>query len=542
MSGELDQYINNIGYIIVQINAQGIITRINQKGCDILGYSKEEIIGKNWFDNFLPEHNRHEVKKVFTQLIKENKEAIEYYRNPILNNKGEERLISWHNTQIRDEYGHIVSTLSSGEDITETLLSEKKLRESEFHFRILFEESPISLWEEDFSEVKKYFDALKKQGIDDIRQFFQKHPDEIRRCAAMVRIIDVNKATLRLYHMKDIDVLRQGLAKVFGEDSYPIFASELIALAEGKTVFESEGINRTIHDELINIRIKVSVPPGYEDTLSKVFISIIDITQHVNMEKEKEKLYHKLLDSHSKLRKMALMDSHTGLYNHWYYGEVIQREYAKAKRYHRSLSIIMLDLDYFKSINDVYGHLFGDLVLKQLAQILKKNVREYDSVIRFGGEEFIIICPELNCLQAFGVAEKLHSIISLYNFGNQKAKIKLKVSLAIASYPEDNIHSQSHMLEVVDNILTKAKEDGGDRIYNLSDLKQKNKNKKGKNTKYDISEIRSLKHKINKLTARAHQSLIEAIFAFARTIKIKDQYTGEHVESTVQYADRKSVV
>lgn len=113
------QYLDIAGVIMVVLNADQTVALINKKGCEILGYSYEEIIGKNWFDHFLPENYREQVKTIFSKMIIGSMELVEYYENPVLTKSGEERLIAWHNSYIKDKQGRIAATLSSGEDITE---------------------------------------------------------------------------------------------------------------------------------------------------------------------------------------------------------------------------------------------------------------------------------------------------------------------------------------------------------------------------------------------------------------------------------------
>ena len=120
--------------MIIAINDDEKVTEINKKGSEILGYTKEEIIGKNWFENFLPEHMKQNVKILFHQMLK-GTIPLERYENPVLTKKGEERLISWHNILLKDETGNIVGTLSSGADITELKMAERALKESEERFR-----------------------------------------------------------------------------------------------------------------------------------------------------------------------------------------------------------------------------------------------------------------------------------------------------------------------------------------------------------------------------------------------------------------------
>ncbi|MGE5894123.1 MAG: PAS domain-containing protein [bacterium] len=107
------------GVMLVVINADQTVSMINKRGCEVLGYAKEEIIGKNWFDSFVPERMREEVRYTFRMLMTGEVVPVEYFENPIVNKRDEERIIAWHNTIIRDEKDDIIATLSSGTDITD---------------------------------------------------------------------------------------------------------------------------------------------------------------------------------------------------------------------------------------------------------------------------------------------------------------------------------------------------------------------------------------------------------------------------------------
>ncbi len=132
---KLQQYLDIAGVVLVAIDADQKVILINRKGCQVLGYDEEDIVGKNWFDTFIPEEVRDKVKSAFAILMRGNIEPAEHFENPIMTKAGEERLMAWHNSVLRNENGRIIATLSSGEDITERKRTDEKLRESEEKFR-----------------------------------------------------------------------------------------------------------------------------------------------------------------------------------------------------------------------------------------------------------------------------------------------------------------------------------------------------------------------------------------------------------------------
>lgn len=124
-------YLELASVMFISLDPKGYVTMINRKGCEILGYEKEEIIGKNWFDNFLPKHNVKQVKDVFRKIIAGEMEQAEYYENSVLTKNGDERIITWHNAYIKDNKGKIINSISSGQDNTERKELEDQLKQSE---------------------------------------------------------------------------------------------------------------------------------------------------------------------------------------------------------------------------------------------------------------------------------------------------------------------------------------------------------------------------------------------------------------------------
>jgi len=247
------------------------------------------------------------------------------------------------------------------------------------------------------------------------------------------------------------------------------------------------------------------------------------------------KIVASLTKENRRLKRLVLRDINTGLFNRRYLEEAIARELSYARRHDQPFSVMIMDIDYFKSINDAYGHQFGDLVLKHLAYKIKNIVRRYDTVIRFGGEEFIIIAPRADRIRALALGRRILDSIDSYNFGDKKCVINLKVSIAVSSYPEDGVIIDGmDLIYIADQILHKVKEYGGNQVYSSEDME---KESIGVGAELD-SSIKSLETKVQRLTKRANQSVVEAIFAFAKTIGLKDRYTAKNVERAVHYAEK----
>jgi len=370
---KVKMYLDLVGSIVIALDENGKVTLINKKGLEMLGCTTRGVIGKNWFDKFIPKKIRKELLGYFKEIISGKMKRFEYIKNAILTKKGEEKMVSWHNTLLKDADGRVKGTLSAGIDITEHL--------------------------------------------------------------------------------------------------------------------ESEGKRKILDKEL-----------------SK---------------------------SNKRLRQLVLRDPHTGLYNHRYLADAIESEFSRARRYAQMLSVTMLDIDYFISINDLYRHEFGYIVLKQFAKQLRKMVRQYDIVIRLGGEEFLIISPGTDKATAVNLAERFLDAINIYRFGNKKHAVKLTLSIAVAAYPEDKVYRGMGLVNLAEKILNRAKEEGGNRICLSEDMSKKEVPVKKLS---EDNDIKFLRNKIDKLNKRSKQGIVESIFAFAKTIELKDHYTGEHVERTVHYA------
>ncbi|MEA4986717.1 MAG: diguanylate cyclase [Anaerovorax sp.] len=159
------------------------------------------------------------------------------------------------------------------------------------------------------------------------------------------------------------------------------------------------------------------------------------------------------------LRYSSIMDSLTDIYNRRQLNQLLKNEYIRCAKVCKKCSLILLDIDFFKSINDTYGHNVGDKVLVEVALLLKRSVRERDSVGRWGGEEFLIICPETNFETAYRIAEKIRVKIENFNF-----RLEDKVTCSFGVTTNKKVDTVLNLIQRADRGLYKAKENGRNRV------------------------------------------------------------------------------
>lgn len=164
-----------------------------------------------------------------------------------------------------------------------------------------------------------------------------------------------------------------------------------------------------------------------------------------------------------KLELISRVDGLTGLYNRRYWEEQFSLEYKRSKRNDAPASVMMLDIDHFKNINDTYGHPAGDQVIKSLAQIIKKSIRETDIAGRYGGEEFAIILPDTVASNARMVGERIRRLAEAYTVEHEGVEMKVTVSVGITEF-HSSFKDHMSWLEKADQALYKAKEAGRNRI------------------------------------------------------------------------------
>lgn len=278
--------IDNSTAVIYVKDTRGRYLLINRRFEQLFHVSKVSILGKIDHDIFPPpmahQFRANDLEVLRMRAPLEREEVAPH-------DDGPHTYISLK-VPLYDDSGTAFGICGISTDITDRKSAEEDVGRSRERYRGFFENSPISLWEEDFSEVKRHIEALRESGVLDFRKFFEAHHDVVAQYAAKVRVLDVNKATLRLYEAGSKSDFFMGLSRVLSRESYDVFREELIAVAEGKPEFESEDVNTTLLGRGINIHLKWSVGPGNEETYSRVLVSIIDITEQKSIEKQKRLL------------------------------------------------------------------------------------------------------------------------------------------------------------------------------------------------------------------------------------------------------------
>jgi diguanylate cyclase (GGDEF)-like protein/PAS domain S-box-containing protein len=389
----LEALINSSSFAIVRLDVHHHVVSCNQQFEELFGFKCEEILGQH-LDTIV-------ASDELSQEALEISKSVSSGKLVRLVSKRKRKDGSLVDVEILgvpvSAGGKIIGILGLYHDISDRINAENVIRESESRFKSLFQDSPISLWEEDFSSVKELLDPIGNQeGI--ILELKRDH-GLLQRCLEAVRILDINQATVNLYNASSKDDLLMGLEKILVGDSLDAFRNEIISMVMGQNSYECEITQKKITGELILGWLRFSIPQEYRDSWKRVYISILDITDRKRTE--------------DKMRFMSFHDALTGLYNRAYFEEELSR-LQNSRQF--PVSIIVCDLDHLKVINDKQGHAAGDCAIKAAASILRSgSFRKEDVIARTGGDEFMIILPSVDISENPFILTRIERGIAKHN-------------------------------------------------------------------------------------------------------------------------------
>jgi diguanylate cyclase (GGDEF)-like protein len=250
-----------------------------------------------------------------------------------------------------------------------------------------------------------------------------------------------------------------------------------------KTTFgiQGEAVDKLIDEvagKSLEILASFDIPPGSmqpfslimqeaNEELSNLNTSYELLVIELRQAKEKaEKLANELHSANVTLHELAFRDALTGLYNHRFFQEAMDKELDRSKRYQRDFSLIIFDIDHFKKVNDTYGHPVGDRVLEAIARVAEQAVRGADIIARYGGEEFAIILPETDFISANAVAERLRGNIEHLDIVVDDTTIKATVSVGYTSYRHNiKVQEKGAIIKMADSALYIAKQSGRNKVH-----------------------------------------------------------------------------
>jgi diguanylate cyclase (GGDEF)-like protein len=202
---------------------------------------------------------------------------------------------------------------------------------------------------------------------------------------------------------------------------------------------------------------------GADDYVTKPF-QYPELLARIRAGKRIVDLQKELLETNKRLERLSITDGLTNLFNHRKFQDELARAFEESARYARPLSLAIVDLDFFKKVNDTYGHAVGDEVLKAVSRLFQESIRSTDLAARYGGEEFAVMMPETDVHDAMAFAEKIRNLIESTPLQTQAGQVPVTVSIGVAAVPHPKIHAAKELIVAADNALYRAKNGGRNQV------------------------------------------------------------------------------
>ena len=313
-----------------------------------------------------------------------------------------------------------------------TLVTENRRYQEELEYRVHEATEDLKRTNAELQHTKDYLENLINSTVDAIITIDQ---DE--------NITFANRGAVRMLGYGEMEINGLSMYEVFGGGSEEADYIRRV-LREDKPLQNYESEFKHKDGARIPVSMSVSLVPGPRGTVASTLAICKDITEQKRLELE--------------LKEMTIRDNLTGLYNQRYFHDRLEAEIERAKRQHRPLSLLLIDVDSFKGYNDSHGHLEGDRVLAEVGAVIAECTREHvDKGFRYGGDEFTVILPEAPEAQALVVAERIRTMFEARRFD------MLTLSIGLMSYKSD--YSTRSFIQFTDSMMYDAKRAGGNRVY-----------------------------------------------------------------------------
>ncbi len=366
-------------------------------------------------------------------------------------------------TTLLMDIGILVMYLSRPDDYIR-IFKEKKIS------NVTTLEAERSLFGFDHQEVGS--EILKEWGIPEniympiaYHHKQQECPAELNNIVDVLLISDISSSVYhsskRIEKLGELRNLLQNRLDITEDE-----ASEFIDSVAEKTV----EILSTFEIDASDIKPYSLILEEANEELGKLNLSYEQLVMELKLAKKKAMdLAKEAWEANEKLKEIAIKDGLTNIYNHRYFQELLDKELTRAERYSRTLSLILIDIDHFKKINDTFGHHQGDEVLRSVAEIFEQAVRRPDIAARYGGEEFAVVLPETDIQGAVVLAERIRQEVEKMEIKLNDQSIKVTISLGITTYnPSIDRKTKKDLIEAADNALYKSKKTGRNRISIIS--------------------------------------------------------------------------
>ncbi len=415
-----ESVIDNASIWINVLDPSANVVVWNKAAEQISGYTREEVLGNPeiWEWLYPDPYYRAEITQTALDILDWGSE-VEGFETYIMTKDGKEKVISWNSRRFFDEQGMITGSIAIGQDVTASKQVELALVESERQLATLMANLPGMAYRclNDQSWTMKFV----SNGCQLLTGYTP---------SALLNNRDLSYDSI--IHRDDRLNVKYEVNQALAEDRS--FAIEY-------RILRKDGQEIWVWEQGQKVHVSGN---NYIEGI------IIDISKRKAMEHE--------------LQLLATHDILTGLYNRREMERQLKEELIRAQRYNRSLSLLWIDVDHFKAINDCFGHQAGDEVLRQLGELLESSIRTMDYAARYGGEELAVVLPEMEQAVVMEMAERLRWLVESKRMKiNESSQTNITISVGVATYP---VHGTTveELLEAADQAMYRAKKNGRNQV------------------------------------------------------------------------------